>query len=88
MMRPEDLGQCRGTQRGSVGTEGDQASARSEGVAFDVSLAAITPGGVKDLRRSSRGINCSEYSAYLCRFKRPDERTRTAFLLQLLSSAW
>jgi hypothetical protein len=61
MMRPEDLGQCRGTQRGSVGTDGDRTCARPEGVAFDVSLVAITPRGVKDLRRSSRGVSRSEY---------------------------
>jgi hypothetical protein len=66
MIRPADLGQCRGTQRGSVGTDGDRACARPEGVALDVSLAAITPCGVKDLRRLSRGISCSEYLAYLC----------------------
>jgi hypothetical protein len=61
MMGLEDLGQCRGTQRGSVVTDGDRACARPEGVAFDVSLAAITPRGVKDLRRSSRGVSRSEY---------------------------
>jgi hypothetical protein len=61
MMGPEDLGQCRGTQRGSVGTDGDRACARPEGVAFDVSLAAITLRGVKDLRRSSRRVSRSEY---------------------------
>jgi len=50
-MRSEDLGQCRGTQLGSVGTDADRACTRPEGVAFDVSLAAITPRGVKDLQR-------------------------------------
>jgi hypothetical protein len=47
--------------------------------------AALVPGGVrvvsKGLRRCVGTLPFSGYSAYLSRFRRADERTRTAFLL-------